>query len=245
MPQLRRLPGLGVAAVAALTVITGCASVVGGDGTPGTGTRTTTTATTASATSASGTESSSPTDTPTTTVTSTGSTSSSPAADLATLLAPAPSGSRPWDTPWSRNEKPTLDDFVAHVYPVRSADLAKSQLKAQGIKDIAHRTWIGTDANQADTVLLRFNTTAGAVSRYRSATVAKAGDKGQLHFDVPGFTEATGYYNPVLDELGDVRTIVYGQVGAIVVEVFFYSPAKLDKPAAIAAITAQLSLLPA
>lgn len=61
---------------------------------------------------------------------------------------------------------------------------------------------------------------------------------------MPGFTEAVGYYSPVLDELGDIRTIVYGQVGDIVLEVFFYSPAKLDQAAAIAAATAQLSVSP-
>jgi uncharacterized protein YceK len=241
MPQVRGLPAAGAAALAVLTLLTGCASVVNGDGAPATGTGTSTTPT---ATAAPTGTSSSPTDAPTT-ATSSGSTPTTPAMNLADLLAPAPLGSRPWDTPWSNNGTPTLDEFVAHVYRAKSIDLAKSQLKAQGIKDIAHRTWIGTDANQADTILLRFDTAAGAVSRYRSATAAKAEDEGQLHFDLPGFTEAVGYYNPVLDELGDVRTIVYGRVGDIVVEVFFYSPAKLDMAAAIAATTTQLRLLPA
>ncbi|MDT4959076.1 MAG: hypothetical protein QOD31_2875 [Pseudonocardiales bacterium] len=242
MPQVRRLPAAGAAALAVLALLTGCASVVNGDGGAATDARTTATAT------ATPTGTSSPADTPTTSATaatSAGSAPATPATNLADLLAPAPPGSRPWDTPWSNNNTPTLDEFVAHVYPAKSTELATSQLKAQGIEDIAHLTWISTDANQADTILLRFATPAGAVSRYRSATTAKGQDTGQLHFDLPSFTEAVGYYSPVLDELGDVRTIVYGRVGAIVVEVFFYSPAKLDKAAAIAATTAQLQLLPA
>jgi hypothetical protein len=228
MPHVRRLPAAGAATLAVLMLL-GCASVTNGDGARATASRVPSAA------------SSSPTDAPTTAATT--STSTLPAAHLTDLLAPAPPGSRPWDTPWAQNATPTLDEFVAHVYPPKSLDLAKSQLKAQGIKDIAHRTWIGTDANQADTILLRFATTAGAVSRYRSASAAKAEDKGQRSFAVPGHT-AIGYYSPVLDELGDIRTIVYGQVGDIVVEVFFYSPAKLDKATAIAAATAQLRLLP-
>jgi hypothetical protein len=241
MPQVRRLPAAGTAALAVLTLLTGCASVVNGDGAPGTATRRTSpTTATAAPTGASST----PTDAPPTAATSSGATPTTPAPNLADLLAPAPPGSRPWDTQWSNNGTPTLDEFVAHVYPAKSIDLARSQLTAQGIKDIAHSTWIGSDANQADTILLRFATTAGAVSRYRSATAGKAEDKGQLHFDLPGFTEAIGYYNPAVDELGDVRTIVYGRVGDIVVEVFFYSPAKLDKAAATAATTTQLQLLP-
>lgn len=240
MPRLRRRTAVGAAALAVVALLTGCASVVNGDGAPTSGSPTTGAATgTPTGTS------SSPTDTATTAATATGTTTTPPTTDLADLLAPAPPGSRPWDTDWSRNSKPTLDDFVAHVYPATSIALAKSQLKAQGIKDIAHRTWIAKDANQADVILLRFDTTTGAVSRYRSATAAKAAAPGQLHFDVPGFTEAIGYYSPVLDELGDVRTIVYGQVGGIVLEVFFYSPAKLDEAAAIAATTAQLGTLPA
>jgi hypothetical protein len=238
MSSRRRRRAAGAAALAALALLTGCASVVTGDGAPlpGAGTA-------GSATSPTTGVSSSPPDVPSATTTP-GTTTPAPTTDLAALLAPAPSGSKPWDTAWSRNDKPTLDEFVAHVYPAQSTALAKSQLKAQGIKDIAHRTWIATDANQADVVLLRFDTTAGAVSRYRSATMAKAGAPGQLHFDVPGFTEAVGYYSPVLDELGDVRAIVYGQIGDIVLEVFFYSPAQLDQAAAVAAATAQLSLLP-
>lgn len=238
MAHVRRLPAVGLAALVVLTLLTGCGGVVNGDGAGATDITTTGTATRAPTGA-----SSSPTGAPTTAATTPTGTPA-PATDLADLLAPAPTGSRPWDTPWSNNVAPNLDEFVAHVYPAKSVALAKSQLKAQGIKDIAHRTWIGTDANQADIILLRFDTTAGAVSRYRSATAAKAQDKGQLHFDVPGFAEAIGYYNPVLDELGDIRTIVYGQVGAVVVEVFFYSPAKLDQAAAIAATTVQLRLLP-
>jgi len=242
MPHVRRLRVAGAAALTVLMLLTGCVSVVTGDGVAATGQHASTTGPTTTASSPTGPPSTGRT--ATTTASST-TTSAAPASDLTSLLVPAPSGSRPWGTPWSKNGTPTLEEFVAHVYPARALALAKSQLKAQGIKDIVHRTWIATDANQADTILLRFDTTAGAVSRYRSATAAKGGDTGQRHFDVPGYPQAIGYYNPTLDELGDVRTIVYGQIGTIVVEVFFYSPAKLDKTAAIAAITNQLRRLPA
>lgn len=239
MPHVRRPPVVGASALAVLMWLTGCVSVVSGDGKPAGPPRppTTTAPTTAA---------SSPTDLPTTAAsTTTTSTTTSSASSLSELLAPAPSGSRPWGTAWSKNDEPTLDQFVEHVYPSSAVALAKSQLKAQGIADIAHRTWIGSDANQADTILLRFDTTVGAVSRYRSATTAKAGDTGQQHFAIPGYSQAIGYYSPTLDELGNVRAIVYGQVATIVVEVFFYSPAKLDRAAAVAAATAQLTLLPA
>ncbi|MEP7019484.1 MAG: hypothetical protein ABI808_02450 [Pseudonocardiales bacterium] len=245
MPHVRRLPVAGAAAVTVSILLTGCVSVVTGDGAAVTGQHTSTTGATTAMASPTGLPSTTTSTGPTATTTAASPTASAaPASDLTSLLAPAPSGSRPWGTPWSKNGTPTLEEFVAHVYPARALALAKSQLKAQGIKDIAHRTWIATDANQADTILLRFDTAAGAVSRYRSATAAKGGDTGQRHFDVPGYPQAIGYYNPTLDELGNVRTIVYGQIGTIVVEVFFYSPAKLDKAAAITAITNQLQRLP-
>ena len=46
------------------------------------------------------------------------------------------------------------------------------------------------------------------------------------------------------DELGNVRAIVYGQVGRIVMELFFYSPATFDKSGATSSAIAQLRRLP-
>lgn len=175
----------------------------------------------------------------------TAGTTSAPTSELATLLAPGPTGSKSWGTAWATNVSPTISQFVAHVYPATSAAFVKAELVAQGLNGIAHRTWTAPNSNDADQILLRFDTSAGALSRYRSATSAKSSSPGELHFDVSGFPNAVGYYNPKIDEVGDVRTIVYGQVGDIVMEIFFYSPAKLDQAGAIAAATTQLRLLPA
>ncbi|MDQ2750910.1 MAG: hypothetical protein M3Y44_15485 [Actinomycetota bacterium] len=239
MWHVRRLLGPVIAALLAVPLLNGCGGVVDGNGSPSAQ------STSGTATGAPSSASSATTQAPTTSASTATGSPTSPEPNLSSLLAPAPPGSKPWNTAWSKTATPTLAEFVAHVYPATSVAVATSQLKAQGLTEIAHATWIATDANQADVILLRFATTAGAVSRFRSATAAQADNKGQLHFDVPGFADAIGYYQTALDPLGDIRTIVYGQVGDIVVEVFFYSPAKLDQAAAVAAITAQLRLLPA
>lgn len=236
MRRSRRRTSAGAAGLLAVAVLGGCASVVGGRGTAA--------SQAATSSAPSGFPSSSSSSVPPSPPTATASTTSPPTSDLASLLAPGPAGSKSWGTAWARNVSPTISQFVAHVYPAKSGPIVKAELVAQGLNGIAHRTWTAPSSNQADQVLLRFDTPAGAVSRYRSATSAKAASPGQFHFDVPGFPNAIGYYNPTIDEVGDVRTIVYGQVRDIVMEIFFYSPAKLDQAGAIAAATTQLRLLP-
>lgn len=219
-----------VVAMITTAVLSGCSVAVDGHGTAAPNT--------APSSSASGTTSSG--------TTSPGTTSPTQAEqDLATLLAPSPPGSHPWDTAWSRNTAPSLEQFVANAYPARSAAVVRSELKAQGLNAIAHRTWTASDGgNEADDILFRFDTPQGAQGRFSSATRSKAADRGEHSFDVPGYPKAIGYYNPTPDDIGDVRTIAYGLAGDIVVEVFFYSPGTLDKAGVIAALTDQLRLLP-
>jgi hypothetical protein len=245
MHGFRRPPILGAAALLVAAGLAGCASVVDGTGAPGPSGGT---ASTASSSAPTGPSSTAPASSGSATTTSASSTSTTskptdPVTDLRDLLAPGPPDSHPWGTAWSNNGTPTVGQFVAHVYPASAAAGAKASLRSQGIRDIAHRTWVGK-ANQADDVLLRFEAPEGARARYESVAAAQAGAPGEHKFAIPGPRRAVGFFDPKLDDLGNVRTIIYGQVGTVVMELFFYSPGKLDKDAAVTSATEQLGRLP-
>lgn len=242
----RRPAAFGAAALALCTVLTGCSSIVDGAGTPA-GTSPTSAASTPGDPLTTPSISTPPTSTGPATSrpapSSTGRSTSASATNLADLLAPAPAGSHSWGTAWANIAAPSVAQFVRHVYPASATAAAKSELTHQGIRDIVHRTWVA-ETNQADELLLRFATPSGARSRYLSVSAAQAAAPGQHRFAVPGAARAVGLYDPKVDSLGNVRAIVYGQVGTIVMELFFYTPATFDKAGATASALAQLRRLP-
>src|SRR5690348_16266117 len=88
---------------------------------------------------------------------------------LTSLLETAPAGSKPWATTWADNETPSVTDFVARVYAPADETAEAARLQSEGIVAIAHRAWVAPAARQADVVLLRFATAAGANLRMRTA----------------------------------------------------------------------------
>lgn len=132
---------------------------------------------------------------------------------------------------------------MAHDYPRQYVDTEVGLLKAQGLRRVAHETWYAPDNDQADMVLLEFDSARGAQSRYLHATYAKKFSPGIKHFVVPGSPRAIAYYHPQLDKLGNVLAIVYARVGTIVVEEFYFSPARIRKADAIAWMKGQLAVL--
>lgn len=162
---------------------------------------------------------------------------------LTDKLVDPPTGARPWDSGWARNRTPTVRQFVAHDYPRPYVDHEVNLLKAQGLRRVAHETWYAPDADQADMVLLEFDSTRGARARYLNATFAKKFSPGIKHFAVPGSPRGNAYYHPQLDKLGNVLAIVYGRVENIVVEEFYFSPARIRKADAITWMQGQLAAL--
>jgi hypothetical protein len=162
---------------------------------------------------------------------------------LVERLVDPPPGSVPWHKAWARNRTPTVRQFVAHVYPDPYVDTQVNLLKGQGIRRIAHETWYAPDADQADMILLQFDSVSGARSRYLAATYAKQLTPGIKKFVVPGSPRAVGYYHPELDKLGNVFAIVYARVGTVVVEEFYFSPAHIRTADAGAWIRGQLEAL--
>jgi hypothetical protein len=165
-------------------------------------------------------------------------------AALNALLEPAPSGARGWDTAWAANVNPTLAQFVTHDYAASSVELIESELRGQGLTTIAHRTWITSNGDQADDILLEFRTSAGASSRFLGATLAKRSVPGVKTFAVPGAADALGCYTSKLDSDGYIRTIVYAHRANIVSETFVFNLAALRKSLAVAWAKGQFSRLP-
>jgi len=158
------------------------------------------------------------------------------------LIEPPP-GAHPWHSGWAHNRTPSVRQFVAHVYPHDYVDAQVSLLNAEGIRRVAHETWYAPDADQADVVLLEFDNEGGAHARYLAATYAKRQTAGIKKFVVPGSPRAVGYYHAELDRLGNVAAIVYGQVHNVVVEEFYFSPARIRTTDAIAWMHEQLAAL--
>lgn len=177
-----------------------------------------------------------------TTIPSTGGHSSA-AQQLRARLERPPAGATAWASSWAHLWNPTPAQFVAHVYPPASRDGATARLSAQGLQTVVHETWYARDSDQADLVLMQFATASGAQSRFLSATEAKALDTRNRSFAVPGQHDAIGYYDDDLDKLGNVAAIVYARKGNVVVEEFYFSPARLHKADAIAWMQAQLARL--
>jgi hypothetical protein len=162
---------------------------------------------------------------------------------LGDLLIAGPSGSHPWGTAWASDQLPTTDEFTARVYADADRATESARLRAQGVIAIAHRTWVASDSNQADVVLLQFDSADGATSRLRGVVSAKAATQNIQSFTVPNLPDVIGYYDAVIDEDGNYRAIVYGRKSAIVMELFYYCPAPFSTADAISWATAQLQRL--
>lgn len=222
---------LRAAAPLALIALVGCTSTVSGTGTLGAGLG-------SSASPGAGGGSAPPTSFPTGTNTPRPTTSR-----LADLLVDPPAGAQPWRSAWARDRTPTVQEFVTAAYPKQYVDLEVTLLRAQGLRHIAHVTWLAPDDDQADMVLLQFGSESGARARYRMATSAKAHSPGIRQFVVPGTPRAVGFYHPTVDRLGNVIAVVYSRVGSVVVEEFYYSPRQIRTADAKTWMRAQLDLL--
>lgn len=230
MQHARRVTVLAVLAV--LSLATACAaSTVAGTGTL---------APSASTSGSPDFPSTPPTSPPSSPTTSSGV----PPADLTALLLPAPSGSHPWRGAWARNVTPTVEQWVSEVYAEGNRAGVIAQLIEQGINSIAHRTWIADDDNQADLVLLSFDSPDGALKRYDVATSAKSKVTGVTPFEIPGVDHAIGYADPTTDSLGNVPAIVYAVKNDVVIELFYYSAGQLRTGDAITWTQGQAKRLP-
>ena len=228
---------LRVTVVALALVVTACSSTVTGQGTPGSGA-----VSPAPASSGGGFPSSTPA-TPSAPPSTASRSSTAPAGKpLVDRLMTPPPGSVPWTTPWARLRTPTVRQFVERAYPANVVTTVVRLLTSYGLQEIAHETWYAPDRDQADMILFRFRDAAGAGDRYLSATRAKRDQPGVRSFTVPG-TSAIGYYDRKPDDLGNIRAIVYGLRGSIVVEEFYYSPKRLRPADARTWIKAQLARL--
>jgi hypothetical protein len=167
-----------------------------------------------------------------------------PPADLTGLLLTAPAGSHPWSSAWARNTTPTVEEWVAEVYPASAQSGVVAQLRTQGILGVVHRTWVAPSADQADMVLLGFSTASGAQARYDIATGAKSRSSDVTPFQVPDVPTAIGYANRTVDGLGNVPAIVYAVKGTVVIELFYYSPTRLRTADAVTWMTGQYERLP-
>jgi hypothetical protein len=154
-----------------------------------------------------------------------------------------PAGSHPWSSDWARMRTPTVRQFVVWDYGSLYVEQQISLLDAEGLRYIAHETWLAPDGDQADMLLMQFADAAGAQSRYLYATVARRSAAGMRTFHAPHEPRVVGFYRPKLDRLGNVVAIMYAQVHQYVVEEFYYSPARIRTADAIAWMRTQLARL--
>lgn len=163
-----------------------------------------------------------------------------PAAQLAGRLMPAPGGSTPWHGTWAATVSPTVTQFVNQLYPASSRAAEIAFLHGEGLTGIAHRTWFASDGNGVDIVLLAFTDDVGARSRYLVASHGKASRSDVTSFEVSG---GAGYTEAALDPDGFIRSFVFGVVGNVVLEEFYFSPARPSTADAVAWTRTQLARL--
>jgi hypothetical protein len=217
-------------AVAALLVLSGCASTVGGHlvGQP------------ASPVAPSAPGSGTPSPPP-----SSPASSAAASALHAKLIAP-PKDSVPWGNSWARLTDPTPRQFAAHVYPAAQLADALDALTADGLRIVTHRTWIDVNSTQADVILTQFANDAGAVARFDDVTNDCTGfsDVTTLHF-TGGSTgaDACAFRVKAVDDLGFIRAKAYAREGNMVMEVFTYSRTRFDQTDTFAWARAQMARL--
>jgi hypothetical protein len=97
------------------------------------------------------------------------------------------------------------------------------------VRSIARRNWIAANTEQVDLVLLSFTSPAEAQSRALGAELSYSAEPGVTRVAPHGLDSGiVAYDKPTLDAAGNVRTVAYASFGDVEMEMFVFSPARVD-----------------
>jgi hypothetical protein len=162
-------------------------------------------------------------------------------------LMPAPDGSRPYAKDFPAAGTLTSQQFVQAMYSAatdQERTYQVNRLSALGLVTIAERNWVASDTDQAQVLLLVFGSDAAAKARALGAEQGyqdQSGSEGVILARLPSTVVA--YQKPAIDSYGNVAAAVFGYFGTVELEVFFFSPAKLDQSTLTGWVSQQAALL--
>jgi hypothetical protein len=154
------------------------------------------------------------------------------AVDLTSCLMPIPAHGRAWPAQSTPVGILTVQQFVDHYYGTADATQRSSEadrLRLLHVRSIARRNWIAANTEQADLVLLSFTSPAEARSRVLGAELSYSEEPGVTPVALHGLDSGIlAYHKPTLDAAGNIRTVAYASFGDVEMEMFFFSPARVD-----------------
>jgi hypothetical protein len=143
----------------------------------------------------------------------------------------APAGSRPWTHTFAPNGPVTPAQFVAACYAPSDQAYESARLTAEGVQSIVHENWLAANSDQAEVFLIKFATDTGATSEFLIRKTVETADPQRKPISLPGIASSVlTFYEPALDDKGNVRGFVTAHQGSVVLQFFFYSAAQLDQP---------------
>jgi predicted small secreted protein len=162
-------------------------------------------------------------------------------------LMPAPDGSRPYSKEFPAAGMLTSQQFVQAMYSAatdQERTYQSDRLSALGLVTIAERNWVASNTDQAQVLLLVFGSDAAAKARALGAEQGYQDQSGSESVTLSGLPSAVvAYQKPAIDSYGNVAAAVFGNFGTVELEVFFFSPAKLDQSTLTGWLSQQAALL--
>lgn len=143
---------------------------------------------------------------------------------LSSCLVAKPSSASRYTDSWRASTTPTKADYIKWAFdsdPI-AQKTADDNLTSEGLANIAHTAWKGSDGNGVDMTLLKFSGTQGAHARGLELLGAdmSSGEPVAAPAGVPG----SGYSSGTPNGSGDVVTRYSTYVGDIALQVVYYSP---------------------
>lgn len=145
-------------------------------------------------------------------------------------VPPVPVGATPWKE--NTGTPMQLDAFVHRFYVQSSWSDEEGRFKQRGFVSGAIQGWINTDGSQQSISIMRFASSAGALSEFNDLT-SSFRDKPKPATVVTDATDgAVGTVNPTPDSLGNALVDMTAHVGGYVIDVHEFTAGTADPAAA-------------
>ena len=148
---------------------------------------------------------------------------------LTSCLIAKPGSANSFNDAWGSSTTPTVDQYISYLYGGSSTiaqQNARDNLTNAGLKDIAHTAWKGSNSDQIDIVLLRFDTADGAKAESLNLTGHFVSDA--YGRSAPVKVADTAAYMETADSDGLIPVRYAIAVGDILLVEHFYSPGTMD-----------------
>ena len=152
-------------------------------------------------------------------------------AQLKSELLTAPVGSSPYTRgTLSPNGILDMSQFVDGNFIKADQSRERDDITGDDYKYAAETNWVAKDGTQADVFLVQFADSAGAQDYVSSTSEGTSTEQepNEPLSSVPGVSGSEAWVAGAIDDKGDINQISWTQVGNVVVEVHFFSPARAD-----------------